>query len=58
MRCLSSTTVACSKTSSTSLRMTKVPFSSGDCCGFDAAGGATAAPDWDWRLRRGRLGLG
>src|SRR5208282_2949530 len=42
MRCLSSTTVACSTTSSTSLRKTKTPLSeaSGFCAEFGTAFGA------------------
>src|SRR5258706_2496514 len=48
MRCFSSTTEACNRTSSTSLRMTKVPFSLGFCCGVERGGGAGVEPDGDW----------
>src|SRR5208337_4241920 len=49
-------TVACSNTSSTSLRMTKVPFWSAGCPWLaegeaaegDAAGGAAGAVGWVW----------
>src|ERR1700678_1725537 len=64
MCCLSSTTVACNNTSSTSCRMTNVPVSLGDC-GGGACGGAGGGwddggwvyggwfygvwVDWDWK---------